>query len=100
MKTIVVHCKKSEYDVYIGRPGKGLSGPWGNPFELGKDGTRKEVIDKYRDWIVQQPELMELLPSLEGKRLGCWCKPKRCHGDVLVELVDQLDEEDFFAPEA
>ena len=56
MKTIVVHCKKLAYDVYIGRPG-----PWGNPFEIGKAGTRKEVINKYREWIVQQPELMELL---------------------------------------
>jgi len=71
MKTRVVHCNKSAYDVYIGRPGKGLSGSWGNPFEEGIDGTRKEVIDKYRDWIVQQPELMDLIPSLKGKALGC-----------------------------
>ncbi len=38
----VVHCKRKTYDVYIGRPGK-----WGNPFEIGKDGNRAEVIEKY-----------------------------------------------------
>lgn len=42
----VVHCKKEPYDVYIGRPSK-----WGNPFVIGKDGTREEVIAKYAEWI-------------------------------------------------
>lgn len=81
--TRVVHCKKEPYDVYIGRPSK-----WGNPFEIGKDGTRKDVIDKYRDWILSQPELMKSLPDLEGKTLACWCRPKACHGDVLIELLE------------
>ena len=80
---LVVHCKKSEYDVYIGRPSK-----WGNPFEIGPDGTRDEVIAKYRTWIQTQPELMAALPELQGKRLGCWCSPKACHGDVLCELAN------------
>ncbi|RLC97002.1 MAG: hypothetical protein DRI46_13355 [Chloroflexi bacterium] len=78
----VVHCKRDEYDVYIGRPGK-----WGNPFSSGKDGTRSQVIEKYREWIKQQPELMDSLHELEGKVLGCWCKPKACHGDVLLSLL-------------
>jgi hypothetical protein len=47
MKTKVVHCKKESYDIYIGRPSK-----WGNPFREGEDGTRKEVIDKYRKYIL------------------------------------------------
>lgn len=42
----IVHCKKEPYDIYIGRPGK-----WGNPFTIGKDGTREEVIVKYEEWI-------------------------------------------------
>jgi len=83
MKTSVVHCKKQHYDVYIGRPSK-----WGNPFSIGIDGTREEVIAKYAEWIVQQPELMNSLYELRGKVLGCWCKPKACHGDVLVELTE------------
>lgn len=79
----VVHCKKEPYDIYIGRPSK-----WKNLFIIGKDGTREEVIEKYRKWIVNQPFLMNSLHELKGKTLGCWCKPKPCHGDVLVELVE------------
>lgn len=80
----VVHCKKEKYDAYIGRPSK-----WGNPFEIGKDGTRKEVIEKYRQYILSNKELMNSLHELEGKVLGCWCKPHACHGDVLVELIEK-----------
>lgn len=84
-KTVVVHCRRSEYDIYIGRPGK-----WGNPFRIGPDGDRNEVIRKYREWIMGQPELLASLHELKGKRLGCWCKPAACHGDVLVELVEKF----------
>ena len=83
MKTCLVHCKKEKYDVYIGRPG-----PWGNPFVIGKDGTREEVIQKYKEWILTQDLLMQEIPSLKGKTLSCWCYPKPCHGDVLVELAE------------
>jgi hypothetical protein len=79
----VVHCKRSKYDVYIGRPSK-----WGNPFEIGKDGDRKTVIRKYREWLIKQPELLAALPELKGKILGCWCSPKACHGDVLAALAN------------
>ena len=87
METKVVHCKREKYDVYIGRPG-----PWGNPFEIGKDGTREEVIQKFRDWILSEPLLMQELVTLKGKTLGCWCSPKPCHGDVLIDLVKNLNE--------
>ena len=80
----VVHRRKAKYDVYIGRPSK-----WGNPFEIGKDGTREEVIQKYRKWILKQPHLLNALDELKGKFLGCWCKPLPCHGDVLVELIEK-----------
>lgn len=89
MKTTVVHCKKSSYDVYIGRPSK-----WGNPYShlLGTQAefmvsTREEAIAKYKDYLLNNHELMKALPELQGKVLGCWCKPKACHGDVLVELL-------------
>lgn len=81
----VVHCKKEPFDVYIGRPSK-----WGNPFTISRDGTREEVIEKYRDWLIEQDDLMEALPELKGKVLGCWCSPKSCHGDVLIELAENL----------
>ena len=88
-KTRVVHCKRSYFDVYIGRPSK-----WGNPFTIGKDGSRDEVIKKYRKWIMlkNQSRLRESVGKLRGKVLGCWCSPKACHGDILAELADGKKE--------
>ena len=86
----VVHCKQERFDIYIGRPSK-----WGNPFSIGKDGSREEVIAKYRDYIMLKPELLADLPELKGKILGCWCSPLACHGDVLVELANKLTEEEI-----
>lgn len=80
-ETVVVHCKRDAYDVYIGRGSK-----WGNPFRIGVHGDRIEVIRKYEDWIYGNQELLDSLHELRGKRLGCYCAPKPCHGDILVEL--------------
>ena len=82
----VVHCKREPFDVYIGRPSK-----WGNPFVVGKDGTREEVVAKYRRWLeTERQDLMWSAPKeLRGKVLGCWCAPKSCHGDVLLRLANQ-----------
>jgi Domain of unknown function (DUF4326) len=71
------------YAVYIGRPSK-----WGNPFEIGRDGTRAEVIAKHRAWLCDQPELMAALPELKGRDLLCWCAPLACHGNTLMELAN------------
>lgn len=79
----VVHCKRSSYDVYIGRPSK-----WGNPFILGRDGTREQVNALYERWLMEQPELVAALDELRGKVLGCWCHPEACHGDVLWRLAN------------
>lgn len=84
--TIVVHCKKEKYDVYIGRPSK-----WGNPFTIGKDGTREEVIKKYEIWIRTQPNLLKDLHELKDKVLGCWCSPKSCHGDILARMINEIN---------
>lgn len=79
--TRVVHCKREQYDVYIGRPASGLKGSiWGNPFKIGRDGTREEVIAKYREYVLGKPELLRQLESLRGKVLGCWCSPQKCPG--------------------
>ena len=83
MHRLVVHCKKSKYDVYCGRPSK-----WGNPFEIGKHGSRREVIEKYRKYILENKELLKDLGELRGKILGCWCAPKECHCDILAELAN------------
>lgn len=80
----VVHCKKEKHDVYIGRPSK-----WGNPYEIGKDGTREEVIMKYVGYLARHPDLIEEAKlELKDKTLGCWCAPKACHGDVLLEVAN------------
>jgi hypothetical protein len=81
----VVNLRSEKYDVYIGRGGK-----WGNPFIIGKDGSREDVIRKYLEWVVNQPALLVALPELKGKVLGCYCKPAACHGDVLVKLVERI----------
>jgi len=81
----VVHCKRDKYDIYIGRGSK-----WGNPYSIGVDGTREEVIEKYKQYIVTQTHLMDTLPELIGKRLACFCHPQACHGDILVKLVNEL----------
>jgi len=83
MPTTVVNVRREFCDVRICRPGQ-----WGNPFIIGLHGTREEVIEKYRQWIMTQPKLLAQLPMLKGKRLGCVCAPLPCHGDVLKEMVD------------
>ena len=81
----VVHCKRKAFDVYIGRPSV-----WGNPFVIGRDGTRGEVIKKYRAWIMLQPHLIERARAeLRGKVLGCFCAPLPCHGDVLATIASE-----------
>lgn len=98
MKTRVVNLRKKEYDVYIGRGSR-----WGNPFVIGIDGNREEVISKCEDWIMgviqvsktkcdaakvpYNPPTMEEIKQLHGKTLGCFCKPLACHGDIYVRLA-------------
>jgi hypothetical protein len=93
-KTVVVN-KRSLYSfpgvdkvVYIGRPSK-----FGNPFIIPRDGTRAQVILKYRKWLVGQLQKSKsrriALEALRGKVLVCWCKPLACHGDVIVELLEE-----------
>lgn len=79
--------------VYIGRPSK-----WGNPFVIGKHGTRPEVVAKYRAYLLGNAALMAALPELCGKDLVCWCAPEACHGDVLVELANNADRKAETAP--
>jgi len=86
MTTKVVHCKQELYDIYIGRPST-----WGNPFRIGTDGNREEVLQKYQDWIGEQHDLLKELHILKGRTLGCWCKPENCHGDILAKLADLLE---------
>ncbi len=85
----VVNKNKKEFDVYIGRGSQ-----WGNPFpiNLSKGHTREVVIDKYKVSLKRMLKsgiiTVDDLLALDGKKLGCFCKPLPCHGDVLVEAVE------------
>jgi len=83
-QTRVVHFR-NPFDVYIGRPG-----PWGNPFIIGKHGDRTEVIERYKAWFAAQPQAWKrkLLVELKGERLGCYCAPLPCHGDIIANYCD------------
>ena len=85
MKTIVVHCKKDPYDIYIGRPSI-----FGNPFVVGKHGSHEECISKFKTYARDDVVILKSLSVLKGKILGCWCRPKHCHGDILAEMTDSI----------
>jgi hypothetical protein len=84
--------------VYIGRSiRRHKNQGWGNPYLLDtetkkRDGSREEVIAKYRDYLLTRADLLTRIPELRGKTLCCWCKPEACHGDVLVELAALSDQ--------
>ena len=82
--TEVVNFRNEEYDLLVCRPSK-----WGNPFQIGRDGNRERVIKMYEIHIRRRPDLIAALPELVGKRLGCYCHPLPCHGDVLVKLLHE-----------
>jgi hypothetical protein len=84
MRTIVVNRHFNNYDIYIGR-----GTIWGCPFVIGRDGDRDEVIRLYEIYARNNPEIMDNLYKLEGRILGCSCKPLKCHGDILVKLIEE-----------
>lgn len=73
--------------VYIGRPSK-----WGNPFVIGRDGTREQVVERYRTWLLARPAMVAAARrELAGKNLVCFCAPNACHGDVLLDIANSTD---------
>lgn len=92
MKTTVVNIYKDPYDEYCGRPGKGKEGYFGNPFLLSKDEPRGATIEKFRNYfytrLESDVEFKRRILELKGKRLGCFCKPKACHADVIAEYLN------------
>lgn len=90
----VVHCKRAQADVYIGR-----GSSYGNPFPMAREGDREAVIDEFRSWLKGQPELLRMIRAvLPGKSVGCFCSPRPCHGDVLSEIAQGFWDE-FIPPE-
>ena len=83
----VVNVRKERYDIYIGRGSK-----WGNPFKIGIDGNRMQVIKKYENYLLNSDHLMKSISELKGKILGCHCDPLPCHGDILKKHVEDINE--------
>ncbi|GAA3029184.1 DUF4326 domain-containing protein [Streptomyces glomeratus] len=87
--------------VYIGR--RLTRGGWDlpqhplyNPFQIDTpkkkhDGTRSEVMAKYREYLMAHPDLLAQVPKLRGRTLACWCAPELCHGDILAEVAEQTE---------
>lgn len=98
----------SEDNVYIGRCGVvfidgkrfppvstgGKGGIFANPYKVGRDGDLDEVLKNYEEWLKEEINAGRItksqLSALKGKNLGCWCKPNKCHGDVLLRYVNSL----------
>jgi hypothetical protein len=89
--TRVVNLRQEPYDVYIGRPGNGESGYFGNPYS---SGTRSQNIEAFRryflDRVEKDPSFRQRVLELKGKRLGCFCHPAPCHGDVIAGWLEEL----------
>lgn len=98
-KTRVVNVKKAfgqKYDVYIGRQNHWTGhkqSVWANPFPVKEYGLDK-ALEKYEAYIrakmQREPDLYAELYLMKGQVLGCWCRPERCHGDVLVKLIAEF----------
>lgn len=89
----IINLKKAkpwpEGMVYCGRENTWLglkASKWANPFPMKNEGQRPEVLSKYRDYVLNSPGLLSCLHELDGKILSCYCHPKKCHCDILVEL--------------
>ena len=99
LEPVVVNMRFTAYDVYIGRRGKGHDGYFGNPIRKGIEcslcgevhRTRSSTLVCYEDYL--RARLMvdtlfrERVKALRGKRLGCFCKPRACHGDILARYA-------------
>lgn len=82
------HGNPPQGSVYIGRPSL-----WGNPFTIGPDGDRDEVIRKYSDYMQAHPELRQAAKNhLRGKDLVCFCAPLPCHGDILILIANSKEK--------
>lgn len=81
----------------VGEPGlvDVQSGVWANPFRVGVDGTRSEVRDKYRRWLVSNPDLLARLPELRGKSLGVAGDPDVSHASILLDWANNGVPEGF-----
>lgn len=87
----VVNLHKDGYTVYCGRPGKGLSGPFGNPFQIGVDGIRGECCKLFEEWFYspEGEKVQDAAKTIpQDAVLGCFCSPRKCHAQVIADYVN------------
>lgn len=83
--TKVVNIKNYDGDyIYIGR-----GSVWGNPFTVARYG-RKRCLELYEKYFRNSPVLMADVIKLDGEVLGCYCKPKPCHGDIIIKIIEEI----------
>jgi hypothetical protein len=100
--TRIVNVKHDPYDIYIGRRESTRAlpdSPWRNPYVIKEDteSARREAIQKCLVHL-SGPQILKI-GSLKGKTLGCWCKPKLCHGDALAAIADLCVHHEGSCPE-
>jgi hypothetical protein len=77
-------------DVYIGRYNSRYGFPqskWHNPFPMRDESERDMVITQYEKYLFDSGLINDICELKNAKRLGCWCKPARCHGDILKKYI-------------
>jgi hypothetical protein len=88
----VVNINVEPFDVYGGRAGRGYDGYFGNPFKALREADRDKAIALHRDYfykrIARDDHFRRACLELRGKRVGCFCKPKACHLDVIAKWVN------------
>lgn len=88
----VAHIHKNRFAVYIGRAYSMMpQSPFHNPFHIGKDGNREEVLLKFAVyWYAPEQKSLRVLArnTLAYCTLGCWCAPRRCHGDIIAGYIN------------
>ena len=98
MQTVVVNIYKEQFDVYIGRAGRGQDGYFGNPFRMGSGISREDAVQRFQKYFTERiqkdAEFNRQVLALKGKRLGCFCKPKACHGDVIADWLNKMEEKE------
>jgi hypothetical protein len=96
---------KNENNVYIARKGiifidkkrfPTFDSIWHNPYKITEENTREMVIEKYEKYIREKlqkdKKLVCELVKLKGKNLGCWCHPEKCHGDIILKLIEEYSK--------
>ena len=93
-----------ENNLYIGRNAAKYTNrdvpdsKWANPFRVcdwigpSKEWILEDILKTYENYVRTNPFLINSLHELKGKQLGCWCKPNKCHGDVLLKLYNEFCE--------